>query len=572
MNAKGIVIFKDKSIIKWLILFLLLAVLAWFTRFLLSSGFGLYEDDLTFIPAAIETDFAGIMSMISGYFSSLSQQGRPFMWSWVVLLSHLGWRLGGLQGMYVIAYLVWMMNITLFVLLLNKINPNIFFVAIGGIAYVVFSADTNQAFLFNAFGLQTALTFLLLSLHFYLSNPKFRWFSYILLGIVILTYETPYWLFLAAPLLTQLKRKDLLHRIIENTLILTVLFFIVYYLRYISGESRVAGLGFPEMIITPIEHMAIGPFVGLGIYFLRPIIVFQRFSFLLGIAAALSSAIIFIYLIWMQKTKNDSPYKQKIINQWRKTRIFSKINRELRLALAGLIMLVFAYPLTILLRAYAISGRETRVHLAAVVGASLIIACVVTSLYRLVLHKILKLILIGFISVLFGLNFAFGFLIQQDYVRAWDYQKQFWQEILPLVSDSKDGTAILIEESHLEDVLYIDANTWNLPRILPQLIEFPQDWDRPPRVFRLIENWQTNIIRNPGYFTIDGNNSIAPTRTHGDYLQERAIFLTLDDNKIVRLYDIQVLEEKVLLMPAGTNIFSELSTKALYNLMINIDQ
>ncbi len=117
MNVKGSGLFKYKSNIKWVVLFLLLAGMAWFTRYYLSSGFGLYEDDLTFIPSAIEADFNGILGMISGYFSSLSQQGRPFMWSWVVLLSHLGWRLGGLQGMYMIAYLVWLINIILLSLL-----------------------------------------------------------------------------------------------------------------------------------------------------------------------------------------------------------------------------------------------------------------------------------------------------------------------------------------------------------------------------------------------------------------------------------------------------------------------
>ena len=568
MNVKGIVIFKDKSITKRLILFLLLAVLAWFTRFYLSSGFGLYEDDLTFIPAAIETDFAGIMSMISGYFSSLSQQGRPFMWSWVVLLSHLGWRLGGLQGMYVIAYLVWMMNITLFVLLLNKSNPDIFFVAIGGIAYVVFSADTNQAFLFNAFGLQTALTFLLFSLHFYLSNPKFRWFSYILLGIVILTYETPYWLFLAAPLLTQLKRKDLLHRIIENTLILTVIFFIVYYLRYISGESRVAGLGFPEMIITPIEHMAIGPFVGLGIYVLRPLLVFQRFSRLLGISALIGSSVIFIFLFWLQSTEKVSSIKEKLVSGWRRTNILSKINREMRLAFAGLIMLVFAYPLTILLRAYAISGRETRVHLAAVVGVSLIIACVVTSIYRILVKRSLRLLLVAFISILFGLNFAFGFLIQQDYVRAWDLQKDFWRELLPLIPDLEDRTIVLVEPSGIEDVLYINANTWVLPRMLTHFYHFPDEWERTPSVFRLVESWEENIIRVPGYFSLDGSNVFAHLMAFGDYAYSNSIYITIEDGQLMRHTQMELDDEIINLKPIGKNILSTLETEMLYDIMV----
>ena len=39
-------------------------------------------------------------------------------------------------------------------------------------------------------------------------------------------------------------------------------------------------------------------------------------------------------------------------------------------------MLILAYPLTFTVRAYAISGRDTRVHLGAVLGAALLWASI----------------------------------------------------------------------------------------------------------------------------------------------------------------------------------------------------
>ena len=158
----------------WILLILFLAGTAWGTRYWLSPSFGLYEDDLTFIPSAIESDFNGVVDMISGYFSTLAQQGRPLMWSWVALHAHLGWNLGGLQGMYFIAFAIWFVNILLFVLYLRRIQGSFLFCVVGGLAYVVFSADTTQAFLFNAFGLQTAITFLLIALHIYLNKGELR--------------------------------------------------------------------------------------------------------------------------------------------------------------------------------------------------------------------------------------------------------------------------------------------------------------------------------------------------------------------------------------------------------------
>lgn len=558
------------SPISMIILIIFLAGLAWFSRYFLSSGFGLYEDDLTFIPAAIEADFIGVLSMIAGYFSSLAQQGRPFMWSWVVLLSHLGWQVGGLQGMYVIAFLVWLTNILLFTLLLRKIHPSLLFTAVGGIAYVLFSADTNQAFLFNAFGLQSSITFLLLALHLYVRNQKFRWGAYILLVIVILTYETPYWLFLAAPFLTELKSRALTRRLLENTLIVSLMFIVIYFLRYLSGEARVVGLGFPDMVIIPLKHMAIGPFVGLGIYFLRPILVLQNISTTLLAAVITGSVIIFALLNWLHRTTNHPGAKLKLfpINRDWFSRLDIHVQRDLRLLLAGLLMLVFAYPLTILLRSYAISGRETRVHLAAVVGASIVVTCVVMLFYSLLAKEKFRVILMALVSLVFGFNFAFGFIIQKAYVRAWDLQKAFWQEALPLVSDASDGTAILIDGLNFEDVLYIDANTWNLPRVLPQLMVFPDDWEIPPRVFRLIDNWETNIIRQPGQFSIDGNNSVAPSRTYGDYQQDRAMFLIYEENVLNRLFEVQIMEQSIQLKPAGPDVFSSLETRPLYDLII----
>ena len=200
----------------WALLILFLAAAAWCTRYWLSPNFGLYEDDLTFIPSAVEADFKSVLSMISGYFSTLAEQGRPFMWSFVVLFGHLGWRLGGLQGMYLIAYGIWLINILLFLLLLRRIQWSFLFCAVGGLAYVVFSADTTQSFLFNAFGLQTAITFFLAALHLYIGEGKLRWLAYVFLALVMLTYETPFLLFFAAPLLTKhngktLKKLSLIH-------------------------------------------------------------------------------------------------------------------------------------------------------------------------------------------------------------------------------------------------------------------------------------------------------------------------------------------------------------------------
>jgi hypothetical protein len=548
-----------------------LAILAWSTRYWLSPGFGLYEDDLTFIPDVIESTFAENMQAIRSQLSTMGHQGRPLMWSWVLLFSYLGWQLAGLQGMYIIAYLIWLTNIILFVLLLRKLHPSIMFVLIGGLVYVLFSADTNQAFLFNAFGLQPAITFLLISLHLYLINNKFHWLAYIILLLVLINYETPYWLFLGAPLLRQETGKPLIKNLLINTLIMSVIFFGIYWVRQTAGDTRVAALNIQDMVMTPLRHMLIGPAVSLGSYFLRPWLVLRALTPGLVAAALLSTVAIFGLVYWLMGMEKVS-FGLKVPDQkgwW--AGLAPEVRRELRLFLAGMVMLVFAYPLTIILRPYAISGRETRVHFAGVVGVALLAASLTIVVYRALQHKKARLILVGLMSLILGMNFAFGFVIQRAYVRSWDLQKQFWQALIPLVSDAVDGTAILVNPSGMEDVRYIDANTWVLPRLLDSFYHFPENWKRAPIVFRLVESWETNIIRLPGYFTFDGSNSYAHMVAFGDFEQRLAIYISTENGTLERQHTLTIMDEVVHLMPIGPDVFSTFETTTLYQLMVNKD-
>ena len=552
----------------WALLILFLAAAAWCTRDWLSPNFGLYEDDLTFIPSAVEADFKSVLSMISGYFSTLAEQGRPFMWSFVVLFGHLGWRLGGLQGMYLIAYGIWLINILLFLLLLRRIQWSFLFCAVGGLAYVVFSADTTQSFLFNAFGLQTAITFFLAALHLYIGEGKLRWLAYVFLALVMLTYETPFLLFFAAPLLTKHNGKTLKKKLVANTILVALIFLAIYFLRLAAGESRAASLGFPEIILTPLKHMAIGPLVGLGSYFLRPIQVMSNITLGLGLAALLASVFVLVVLAFAREREECETVKLLPIRKGWWTDLSPEARQEVRILLAGLVMLVLAYPLTVILRPYAISGRATRVHLAAVLGASLVFASLAVLILRAFHQKASALGLIILVSIILGGNFAFGFIIQGDFARAWQLQQDFWKELLPLIQDVRKGTAVLVEPGGLEDPLYINANTWNLPRMLPQMFVFPEAWDQVPQVFRLVPGWEDNIVRVPRYFTLDGSNVFANNRVFGDFEQRNTIFISNAQGEFARLLEFNLNGEVITVKPQGDVRLAAFETRWLYHLLI----
>ena len=386
--------------------------------------------------------------------------------------------------------------------------------------------------------------------------------------LVLINYETPYWLFLAAPLLREERGKPLKLKLLLNTLVMVAIFLGIYLIRLASGDARVASLNLQEMILTPIKHMLIGPAVSLGIYFLRPALVIRAITVNLILAGVLSAGAIFVVLFWAFKTEK-LPFSGLFpLRKGWWAGLDTQVQRELRLFLAGMIMLVFAYPLTIILRPYAISGRETRVHFAAVVGTALVAASVITVLIRSLKHQNTRLVLVGLMSVVLGMNFAFGFMIQKAYARSWYLQRQFWQALIPLVSDSVDGTAILVEPTGMEDVLYIDANTWVLPRMLERFYVFPKEWERVPSVFRLAKFWEENIVRVPGYFSIDGTNSFAHLVAFGDYDQSQAIFISTDNGKLERQPTMTFMDEVISLKPVGDDLFSTFETTTLYDLMI----
>ena len=170
----------------------------------------------------------------------------------------------------------------------------------------------------------------------------------------------------------------------------------------------------------------------------------------------------------------------------------------LNLAFTGGLMLILAYPLTFTVRAYAISGRHTRVHAAGVVGAAILTGSLL--LLMVALAKKLtrgRAILLG-VGIWLAAQASFGFIVQKDYVLAWQLQKRLWTSLIPVVPDADDGTAILVTPDGLQDPRYIVANTWSLrTRSGLSRCVLPSDWISTPKVYRLHSEWEKTA-------TVDG--------------------------------------------------------------------
>ena len=545
--------------------FLFLAGLFWIVRYWHCLHFGLYEDDLTIIPDAFTRTFSSLISFLFTYITHLSGHARPLSNSFIYFFSWTGWRLAGLWGPYLIGYLITVINLGLFFWLMRRVASRPF-ALLAGLGYILYSADTTQAFLTHSLGLQPSITLILLALHCYLSNK--RALAYVLVFAVLFSYELPFFLFAAAPLFKKTWNRAMWKELLWHCVILAAMAGGIYAFRILIGEKRVGGIGLKELILTPPLHMLEGPLVNLGMFLYRPYQALRAANFETGLAILLAVAF-FTWLI----SRLPVTTQVKAGDLWRalrdpaaRARLPEEVKSLGRIAAVGLTMLVLAYPLTFTVRAYAISGRDTRVHAAGVAGAALLAASVALSLIYLTNGSIWRRLVNLLIALELALLVGYGFVIQRDYVLAWQYQRQFWTELLPLIQDADSKTYVLVTSDGLKDTQQIDANTWNLPNILGQLYDFPSS--SVPRVFRLRSGWQDHLDKSASIFISGVTSYVAP-----DFYEKadfpNIILIDTRSGKMVRhtgtldvdgiAYSIKKTSEPVL---------SALGHDLLYDLMI----
>lgn len=480
----------------------LLVAVFFLARYLRLDTFGWYEDDLTILPQAVTLSPAALLAFVGDYIVGLQGHARPLSNSLIYLLGNLGWRLGGLTGQYAIGFLVEALNIVLFYELVRRVwGPALAMLA--GFAYVLYAADTTQVFLTHSLGAQPSITLLLLAFHGYLSHRYVA--AHALAFLILFAYETPFAVFLAAPLLECADGRRTVRRLAVHAVVLGAMVAAGYLIRTWVGEERVTGQSLSDLVQSSLGHILIGPLVSLGTYVYRPLQALASGSWVIW-AAAVSLPFFLFIVLRLSRVEEDahegSPPQTAGL-------------RELLHPLGvGAVMLAAAYALALTVRPYAISGRDTRVHLAAVLGAALVVGALSTAGLRLARRGLPRYIGPAVLSSFFALWLGFGFLIQEDYARAWELQRSFWRELLPQIADAGPGVVVMVDPAGLTDTLQIGANTWNLPRILEQLYAIPPEWETPPRVFRALPEWRDFLILPNGSLRIDGDTTQSPVGAH----------------------------------------------------------
>jgi hypothetical protein len=457
-----------------------IVVVTWISHYWLSGDFGLYEDDYYWPVVAMEMSVPDFFRSIWKILTNLNENmARPILDTLMFGLSMVGYGIGKLQGMYFVSFLVVSLNAVLMYLLGWKLTSRQVFGFAAAIAYTLYPADTTQAYIMHSFGLQPSLTFLLLALILWVGGKRTA--AYAVAALCLLTYEVAYPVFFAAPLLTEVWSRRLPATLLRHGAIAGGVLAAVLAARMLIGENRISGLDVDSAVPHILYNISYGPIVALREWGTRPLSGFQyvsEYAVPLVVTAAGLLAILFMLL---RIDRGDGTVPTPLL-------------RLGQLAVAALGLLPVAYLLTLTVNSAVLNGRGSRVHMAAVVGCSLFVACVVTFLYDLAQRRRLGIPVLLLVAVIFLGAMGDRFRIQESYRSAWLAQRGLWTDILELCPDAGDNTVILIDRNGIKNPREAMVLGWNTMGVPAQLMEM-SGWKLPPIAAPLRSDWKSRLER-----------------------------------------------------------------------------
>jgi hypothetical protein len=587
---------------------LLVAFVICAARFAFSRQFNLYFEDWARIPNAMTWnwgDFLEYISQVPGWLVSFEYEGRALHPAGIHTFAFIGNKIGGLSIIYLMGCGIAILNSLLFYYLLKRITSTESFALFGALAFAVFPAQSSQPLLTMALGQSPSLSLILISFHLYLNNNlKSSIASYIIAFISLFYYEKFLLLFCAAPLFKKCWGRDLWQEWGRHLGLILLMIAIVAFGRKITGEGRVSDLE-PSSFMGVLFNMTVGPIVVANSFLKKPVqaLFSLQFQWLLPLILCFVLIAYFIY----KTLSSSSNGKGQIRTDDKSVSVESSMDLDvadkpasssispLRIWVAGLLMLILAYALNFKDNPFVTEGRHSDVHVAAVVGASFLMACLCSLIFDLKVFSQRRILA----SVLGGAYFtsliAYGFVIQQDFVASAVYQRSFWTQIVRLCPDMTENSIILIEPdifSASKKVSSIGPLNGGVFPVIPRYIyQFPDAWSpegdfwdakrisvrsAEPKVLILRNKWEksTSVQDNNIYLTkksvehlqfadqwINGSDVILIGSENGQLfrrtepltLQKKQVILKQDDSNLRLppfdpgvLYPYLIEEDKLL--------------------------
>ncbi len=397
------------------------ALLAWTAQFHHLADFGFYEDDYFFISNAMGQDPSYLLQRLRVFVTL--PQGRPFGFFLPDLLSFVGDKLGGLIAIYLLGFVIVTLNTFLCYRLLRVRVPAAA-ALFGAAMFCLFPADTTKILLTHDFQLQPALTFALLAAVAYAYDRKIL--AYIVAAGALLAYESGFLALFALPLLLRRWDRSLVRELARHVLLLSSIVVLAVLARFVVGEVRATQSVGSVADILPrlVGSLVLGPARSLAATVYQPLRMVAVWD-LEALALALFALIVFGALCWRVRYT---------VVRWREV---------LEVGAAGLVMLVLGYALAFThFPPNAIVGRGTSVHLGATLGMAVLAAAVAWGLL-----SVRPRVGAAILGVYLALAVGYYVTIERDFVRSWQLQRAFWQQVAACCSRDVPLPGVLAEST-----------------------------------------------------------------------------------------------------------------------------
>jgi hypothetical protein len=585
MNLKENNFYNEDSqarnlIIPKLAILLGLGSIVWVTNFCYSGSFGLYEDDWVRIPTIVELSWGELFHRV---IFETGGQGRPFHDGLIFLFSYIGIKLGGLKYAYAIGFVIVTINAYLFYTFLEKVYHNRVFSITGALTFCLFPADSTRDYLTHSLGVQPSLAFLLTALHLYVSGRKKL--SYLVVFLCLVAYEPLFTVFFVAPLFDRQWDPKLPRQLFRHGVILVAVILCAGILRKLASENQISNFS-PLSIVLLVLNPIMGPITSLAMLVYRPIETLLKLNVELAFFSALAAIGFVCLLAYLQPTPLDSRFTVQAFDRVKR---FSKIpdlfKPYAKPLITGSIALMLAYPLAMTTYGFANNGRTARVHAPAIIGVSILSACICSAILLAAnKHNRQRLAVFG-LAGFFALLVGFGMRVQQDYQLMWQHQRGFWTDVVRLCPDLNEGTVIFVEPSGLidtrqqipfrssrgvSDPKQIKGIEWELPHVFPYIYQFPTSWKIPPKVFRLQSDWEGKLLTKENLFHVSAAiDWISETEAKREIESTNVIWLETNSGKLTRRIAPLTIGDRQLKLKQLTLVgLPQFDKKYFYNYLV----
>lgn len=481
-------------------------------HYVLSAGFGLYEDDIFGIAPSLTGGLDEALFRFKREFFNPRFGGRIFVTFMPHLFSAIGIELAGLHGAYMVAAASFSLTVLLLFSLVGRVyGPRIGFAA--ALVFLFFPADVNKIYLQHSFIHWPALCICLSAMHLYVSGRRIP--AYLLSILCLFYYESAFLPFFGAPLLRPAQRPFSHKEIALHTLLCLGILGSIFLLRSTAGDFRVGGdhamiatqgAGLVRTGLKSTANMVLGPLTCLASYPYAILRFIHHITPGTATAALIGSLLSGLGFALLPAGAGER-FKTTVRFGSKALRIEGTLESTvvdtglLRAFVVGLILMSVSYLLSFTsFPALHLFGRVTREHFAAGFGMALAGGATLVFVGNLASRLASQRVGVLVCALCVGPLTGYAFHVQQEYVHNWDDQRWMWQQIVELAPDATEDTRIFVIDRDLpqESRPIASIRGWHTPAVNRYLFDYPTQWKTPPRTFVMPPDWAGAVEMKAG--------------------------------------------------------------------------